>query len=164
MSHKRGTMHSIFKICISRNMKCDKTVGFLKYSHISGIVLITHVQQPIKPCVRAQYAECGRVCAISDNCVISSIQSVTLLETYSSAKAQEPRAVPRCFWLCTVTAILVLAKSDSACGRYSGLTIRKVFKEFGKYPKAGPAETKWCHQSSSLETGPTAVVSSANHT
>ena len=27
-------MHSIFKICISRNMKCDKTVGFLKYSHI----------------------------------------------------------------------------------------------------------------------------------
>ena len=34
LSHKRGTMHSIFKICISRNMKCDKTVGFLKYSHI----------------------------------------------------------------------------------------------------------------------------------
>ena len=27
-------MHSIFKNCISRNMKCDKTVGFLKYSHI----------------------------------------------------------------------------------------------------------------------------------
>ena len=26
-------MHSIFKICISRNIKCDKTVGFLKYSH-----------------------------------------------------------------------------------------------------------------------------------
>ena len=34
LSHNRGTVHSIFKICISRNMKCDKTVGFLKYSHI----------------------------------------------------------------------------------------------------------------------------------
>ena len=34
LSQNRGTVHSIFKICISRNMKCDKTVGFLKYSHI----------------------------------------------------------------------------------------------------------------------------------
>ena len=42
----------------------------------------------------------------------------------------------------------MLAKSDSACERYSGLTIRKVFEEFGKYLKARPAETKWCHQSS----------------
>ena len=27
-------MHSIFKIGISRNMKCAYMVGFLKYSHI----------------------------------------------------------------------------------------------------------------------------------
>ena len=38
LSHSRGTVHSIFKICISRNMKCDKMVGFLKYSHICTIV------------------------------------------------------------------------------------------------------------------------------
>ena len=38
LSHNRGTVHSIFKICISRNMKCDKKVGFLKYSHILKIV------------------------------------------------------------------------------------------------------------------------------
>ena len=30
---ERDTMHSIFKISISRNMKCEKMVGFLKYSH-----------------------------------------------------------------------------------------------------------------------------------
>ena len=36
-----------------------------------------------------------------------------------------------------------ISKSDSACERYSGLTIRKILKEFGKYPKAGPAETRW---------------------
>ena len=28
-------MHSIFKIRISRNMKCAYMVGFIKYSHIS---------------------------------------------------------------------------------------------------------------------------------
>ena len=31
-------MHSLFKICISQNMKFDKMVGFLKYSHIYSLV------------------------------------------------------------------------------------------------------------------------------
>ena len=43
--------------------------------------------------------------------------------------------------VCTATVISVLVKSDSACERCSGLTIKKVFEEFGKYSKAGPAET-----------------------
>ena len=31
-------MHSIFKIGISRNMKCAYMVGFLKYSHICKFI------------------------------------------------------------------------------------------------------------------------------
>ena len=34
LSHRRGTIHSIFKIGISRNMKCAYMVSFLRYSHI----------------------------------------------------------------------------------------------------------------------------------
>ena len=43
LSHNRGTVHLVFKICISRNMKCDKTVGFLKYSHIYIYIYIYYI-------------------------------------------------------------------------------------------------------------------------
>ena len=44
-----------------------------------------------------------------------------------------------------------IAKSHSAW---------KVFEEFGKYPKAGLAETRWCHHSNSAESVATAMASS----
>ena len=92
------------------------------------------------------------VCAISDNCKSSQLLLL------------KPRAAPRCPWPCTATVILVLAKSDSASERCSGLKIKEVFEEFGKHSKAGPAETRWCQHFNSLETGPTEEASSVNHT
>ena len=38
-------MHSIFKIGISRNMKCAYMVGFLKYSHICPLIAIENFAQ-----------------------------------------------------------------------------------------------------------------------
>ena len=34
LHHQRSTAHSIFKIRISRNTKCDNLVGFPKSGHI----------------------------------------------------------------------------------------------------------------------------------
>ena len=42
LSHRRGTIHSIFKIGISRNMKCAYMVGFLKYSHIYSFTVASY--------------------------------------------------------------------------------------------------------------------------
>ena len=50
LSHRRGTIHSIFKIGISRNMKCAYMVGFLKYSHIfpkKGLQWEVHGMEPM---------------------------------------------------------------------------------------------------------------------
>ena len=93
-------------------------------------------------------------------CNLTNPVNYFLKHSYSLAKACEPRAAPRCCWPYTVTVILVLAKSGSACESCSGLTIKEVFEEFKKYPKPGPAETKCCHYSNGAEVVPTAVVSS----
>ena len=54
-------MHSIFKICISRNMKCDKTVGFLKYSHNFGRSNTVNVAHALRYTMLQ---------IISDNCTV----------------------------------------------------------------------------------------------
>ena len=62
---------------------------------------------------------------------ICSAHSCTLLDTYSSMKASDPRAAPRWHFPEVMILMSVSVNACSALERYSSLTIKYVLAAFG---------------------------------